>query len=246
MSRRSCNWEGSWIDELFLESLAARGLLPPRDQCEWRAAGEEIIPDPQLGEVVIFAEHVERGFKPPGSLFFRSLMQRLGLRLHDIGPNSMLQVSNFHVLCEDYLGAPPSIDFWLALFGCNSQREVTDAPFLQCGAISFQRRKGSIFPKLALAKKVKDWQRTFFYCKDTSPESEIHLPPWSPLPFEATSALSSKPDPSSLASIEILLDKVRALTLHGLTGSYILLDQMANSARESPSATYGGLHLPCR
>ena len=175
MSRRSCNWEGSWIDEVVLESLATRGLLPPRDQCEWRAAGEEIIPDPQPGEVVIFAEHVERGFKPPGSLFFRSLMQRLGLRLDDIGPNSILQVSNFHVLCEDYLGVSPSIDFWLALFGCNSQREATDASFLQCGAISFQRRKGSIFPKLALAKKVKDWQRTFFYCKDTSPEGEIRL-----------------------------------------------------------------------
>ena len=190
MSRRSCNWEGSWIDEVFLESLAARGLLPPRDQCEWRAAGEEIIPDPQPGEVVIFAEHVERGFKPPGSLFFRSLMQRLGLRLHDIGPNSILQVSNFHVLCEDYLRIPPLIDFWLALFSCNSKKEAIDASFLQCGAISFQRRKGSIFPKLALAKKVKDWQRTFFYCKYTSPEREVHLPPWSPLPFEATSALS--------------------------------------------------------
>ena len=130
----------------------------------------------------------------------------------------MLQVSNFHVLCEDYLGAPPSIDFWLAFFGCNSQREATYAPFLQCGAISFQRRKGSIFPKLALANKIKGWQRTFFYCKDTSPEGEIRLPPWSPLPFEATPALSSKPDPSSLSSIEILLNKVRVLTLHGLTG----------------------------
>ena len=218
MSRRKCNWEGSWVDEDFLESLSARGLLPPKDQCEWRAAGEEVIPNPQPGEIVIFAEHVERGFKPPGSLFFRSLMQQLGLRFHDIGPNLMLQVSNFHVLCEDYLGIPPSIDFWLALFNCNSQRETTDGPFLQCGAISFQRRRGSIFPKLTLAKKIKDWQRTFFYCKNTSPEGEIPLPFWSPLPFEATDALSSKPDPSSLPFVESLLDKVRALTLHGLTG----------------------------
>jgi hypothetical protein len=106
MSRRKCNWEGSWVDEDFLESLTARGLLPPKDQCEWRAAGEEVIPDPQPGEVVIFTEHVERGFKPPGSLFFCSLMQRLGLRFHDIGPNSMLQVSNFHVLCEGLSGYP--------------------------------------------------------------------------------------------------------------------------------------------
>ena len=116
----SCNWEGSWVTEQTLADLADAGFLPPKEDNVWRAPGDEIEPRPKPNELVMFVEHVERGFTPPGSLFFRNLMQRLGLRLHDIGPNSMLQVSNFHVLCEDYLGIAPNIDLWLASFSCNS------------------------------------------------------------------------------------------------------------------------------
>ena len=114
--------------------LAAKGFLPPKESNVWRAPGNEIKPRPKPNELVMFVEHVDHGFMPPGSLFFRDLMRRLGLRLHDIGPNSLLQVSNFHVLCEDYLGVAPNIDLWLASFSCNSQLSSKGGAYVQVGA----------------------------------------------------------------------------------------------------------------
>jgi len=86
----SCNWEGSWVTEEHLTDLAAKGFLPPKENNIWRAPGSEVEPRPKPNELVMFVEHVDRGFSPPGSAFFRDLMRRLGLRLHDIGPNFML------------------------------------------------------------------------------------------------------------------------------------------------------------
>ena len=154
---------------------------------------------------------------------------------HDIGPNTTLQVCNFHVLCKDYLAIDPSIDLRLSLFCCNSLHEGTGLPYLQCGAIAFQRRKDSVFPKLAFANRVRECQRTFFYCKDTSPEGEVHLPAWFPATFVSSPAFSSKPDPASASSIRILTNRIVALTLHGLTGlDLIYCWTKWHPARESP------------
>ena len=151
----SCNWEGSWVTEEHHTDLAAKGFLPPKESNVWRAPGDEDEPRPKPNELVMFVEHVDRGFSPLGSLFFRDLMRRLGLHLHDIGPNSMLQVSNFHVLCEDYLGVAPSIDLWLASFSCNSQLTCKADAYVQVGTISLQRHRNSALPKLALANRPR-------------------------------------------------------------------------------------------
>ena len=78
------------MTEEHLTDLATKGLLPPKGSNIWRAPGSEVEPHPKPNELVMFVEHVDRGFTPLGSTFFRDLMRRLGLRLHDIGPNSML------------------------------------------------------------------------------------------------------------------------------------------------------------
>jgi hypothetical protein len=218
----SCNWEGSWVTEETLADLAEAGFLPPKEDGVWRAPGDEIEPRPKPNELVMFVEHVERGFTPPGSPFFRNLLQRLGLRLHDIGPNSMLQVSNFHVLCEDYLGIAPNIDLWLASFTCNSQLVSKGGAYVQVGAISLQRHRNSCLPKLALANRPRAWQKSFFYCQDTSPEGETRLPSWSNTLFVPTEALKSKPRDSSMSFINESLIKIRALIGHGLTGLDLL------------------------
>jgi hypothetical protein len=43
-------------------------------------------------------------------------MMLYGLRLHDIAPNSLLQVSAFTFLCEAYLHIEPSMGLWLESF----------------------------------------------------------------------------------------------------------------------------------
>ena len=92
------NWTKSTVTTLMLQEYVNCGELPPKTEISWRAAGEEIRPNPKEGEVVVFLDHVQRGFRPPpGSLFFRRVLKYYGLRPQDIAPNSVLNISNFVV-----------------------------------------------------------------------------------------------------------------------------------------------------
>src|SRR4051812_48633249 len=68
------NWSKRWVTDAFLKEMETEGILPPQSEIEWRAPGKETRPQPQAGEVVVFAEHITRGFRPPGSKFFMSVM----------------------------------------------------------------------------------------------------------------------------------------------------------------------------
>ena len=66
----SANWGKSKATHLKLSDLEAAQLLRTQEEIHWRGARDEIRPQPDSGEVIVFTEHVTRGFRPPGSLFF--------------------------------------------------------------------------------------------------------------------------------------------------------------------------------
>ena len=68
------NWSNSWVSDALLKEMETEGILPPQSEIAWRAPGKETRPQPQAGEVVVFADHITRGFRPPGSKFFRSVL----------------------------------------------------------------------------------------------------------------------------------------------------------------------------
>jgi hypothetical protein len=105
----SSNWEGSNITIDDLRALARIGLLPKDEDGIWRAPREEETPTPRDNELVFFVAHIERGLSVEGSRFFYELLVFYGLRLHDIGPNSILQVSAFTFLCEAFLQVAPTM-----------------------------------------------------------------------------------------------------------------------------------------
>ena len=109
----SANWGGSSVDEEQLERLIDAGYISPLVQA--RAPGDEIEPAPAAGEIVVFVDHLYRGFSPPGNLFFRQVLDYYKLRIHDLAPNSILTLSNFVTLCEDYLQVQPDINFLAGL-----------------------------------------------------------------------------------------------------------------------------------
>ena len=174
-----------------------------------RAPGDEVVPAPAKDEVVIFSEHLFRGFTPPGNLFFRQLLAFYKLRIHDLAPNSVLTLSNFVTLCEDYLQIKPDLDLWLELFYCNPQPETSGGPLLQCGAVALQRRLHSVFPKPVFPNRIKDWQKTFFYCKDTSPADEPKLPLFSEDRLEATPLMKARCSEAARPKLESLIFRDR-------------------------------------
>ena len=103
-------------------------------------------PQPRDGEVVIFPDHMSRGFAPLGSKFFRDVLNFFDLRPQDIGPNSVSNIWNFQVFCEVYLGEEPSLLLFRELFYLNRQNECANGPSLELGGISIQRRRDCLFP----------------------------------------------------------------------------------------------------
>ena len=64
-----CNRVPSRVTEEQLNNLVQTGTLSKKDVIHWRVPGPECPPSPKDGEVAVFADHLARGFNPPGSKF---------------------------------------------------------------------------------------------------------------------------------------------------------------------------------
>ena len=69
-----CNWVPSRVTEDQLDDLVLIGALGSKDTIHWRAPVKECPPIPREGEVVVFVDHLARGFKLPGSKFYRDVL----------------------------------------------------------------------------------------------------------------------------------------------------------------------------
>ncbi|KAE8791839.1 hypothetical protein D1007_33668 [Hordeum vulgare] len=131
-------------------------LLPPASQVLVRIPGTETAPTPAMGEIVVFDEHFYRGFRLPASSFFSEWLHLFGLQPHHLGPNAILQLSAFVVLCEDFMGIEPRLDLWRILFFFKQQSIAMDKaelekligprPMTPCGAALVHHHSKSGFP----------------------------------------------------------------------------------------------------
>ena len=86
----TCNWVPSTVSNSKLAEFVKSGHLPKKDIILYRAPDpSEEKPHPKAEEVIIFTDHTSRGFAPPGSKFFREVLNFFDLRPQDIGPNSV-------------------------------------------------------------------------------------------------------------------------------------------------------------
>ena len=61
------DWLPTKVNDTILADYVKTGNLDPEDVIGWRTGFGEDLPNPKEGEIVVFVEHLERGFKPPGS-----------------------------------------------------------------------------------------------------------------------------------------------------------------------------------
>ena len=77
----TCNWVPSIVTNSKLAEFVKSGHLPKKDVMSYRAPDpSEEKPHPQAREVIIFTDHMSRGFAPPGSKFFREVLNFFDLR----------------------------------------------------------------------------------------------------------------------------------------------------------------------
>ena len=214
----ACNWVPSRVTEAQLEGCVATGALAKKEVIHWRAPGPENPPEPKDGEVVVFVDHLGRGFSPPGSKFFRDVLASFQLHPQDIGPNSVSNICHFQVFCEAYLQEEPTVELFRDFFYLNRRTEFTDGLNTELGGMAIQKRKDVSFPHAKLHSHPKDWNQTWFYCKDTSPTDENPLPGYRPHRLSNTHPFPQRLTAKERSNYAPQLSKLRAFMANGLTG----------------------------
>jgi hypothetical protein len=74
------NWTHSNVSREQLLRLVEAGQLPPLTAAvEWKVPGDEFVPRPPKGFVVLFVAFHERGFSVPTGWFIRRVLFEYGL-----------------------------------------------------------------------------------------------------------------------------------------------------------------------
>jgi hypothetical protein len=85
------NWKSSIMSGAKIQILEERGFLP--HDSDLRPAAGEIFPRPVPSEAVVLVEHFRCGFGTPAHDFLRSVLRELGIGLHLLHPDWLLQVA---------------------------------------------------------------------------------------------------------------------------------------------------------
>ena len=130
----SCNWVKSIVTDSTLDDFVKTDYLPKKEVMPYRAPNpDEEFPQPKDGEVVVFTDHMNRGFTPPGSKFVRDVLNFFDLHPQDIGPNSVSNICNFQVFSEVYLSEEPNLLLFRELFYLIRQTECASSQSLELG-----------------------------------------------------------------------------------------------------------------
>lgn len=211
----------NWVKPLSLTApwmIVKTSYLPKKEVMPYRARNpDEEFPQTKDEEVVVFTDHMNWGFTPPGSKFFRDVLNFFYLHPQDIGPNSVSNICDFQVFNKVYLGEEPNLLLVGELFYLNCQTECASGQSLELGGVSIQPRRDVIFPYANKPSHPKDWNMTWFYCKDTSPADENPLPGFRALHLGTNDLLPDKITATERKSLAPTLSKIKALLGNGLT-----------------------------
>ena len=84
--------------------------------------------------------------------------------------------------------------------------------------MAIQKRKEITYPHARLHSHPKEWNATWFYCKDTSPDDENPLPGFRPERLSNTHPFPQRLSAKERSKYASQLSKLRAFMANGLTG----------------------------
>ncbi|KAK1601946.1 hypothetical protein QYE76_027051 [Lolium multiflorum] len=148
-------WGKSKVTRESLLPYVASGVIPEFNRERWRVPPADGGTPPAAGEFVIFLSFLDRGFALPTSDFLRQLLAFYSIKVSDLGPHSVQQISLFVALCECYLACPPYFPLWVSIFhGRATRASKGGEALIPNGGITFQVKSGESFIDMALPKKA--------------------------------------------------------------------------------------------
>ena len=181
-ARGKHDWAKSSVALKTLQALEKEGQIAAG---EWRKPGDEVVPKPKGDERVVFVDHVKRGFSLPLHAFVRGLLYVYGLQVHDLPPNSIMQITCFMVVCECFLGIHPHWALWKRLFYVKS---ASRGVAYRTGGFMIQSRPNVPYFNMKFCDSVQGWRRRWFYLKDRSRPGEN----FGVAPFNANASFSRR------------------------------------------------------
>ncbi|KAK1604462.1 hypothetical protein QYE76_028135 [Lolium multiflorum] len=176
-------WKGSEVTQHEIDWLYRSRRIPEGVSC--RRPGDEIEPDPEDDEFVVFLAHFERGFGLPASDFFRQFLDFYKLQPHHLPDNAIFYLSCYATFMEAYMGLRPTREtfarfYSLRINSVQGKNIPKPKPPVQCGSCIIGFRQGGPFFKFTGLDSCRAWERTFFYVKNTGRADLINLPAFNP------------------------------------------------------------------
>jgi len=112
--------------------------------------------------------------------FFRELLYYYGIRMNHLNPNSILQLSIFIHLCEDFLGIPPSICLFRYFFKLKLHPHAANPDVVGGAGFQFRVGRKTEFLTYTLRDSKKNGKSKWFYSGNVLPSLETHVvdTPW--------------------------------------------------------------------
>ena len=142
----------STVREKDIKKLREAVYLAKKIVHRLSAAGQ-IVPTLEPHERVVFLPHFVRGLGFPLHPFIRGITYYYGFDLHDLSPNSFLNISTFIVVCEAFLRILPHFCLWLKIF--NVKPKVVSSQQVECGGAMVGKMPNLTWPKGSFVETVK-------------------------------------------------------------------------------------------
>ena len=144
----------STIQEKDIKKLREARYLAEKITHHLPTAGQ-IVPTLEPHERVVFLPHFVRRLGFPLHPFVRSMMYYYGIDLHDMYPNSFLNISTFIVVCEAFLHISSHFGLWLKVF--NVKPKVVSGENVECGGAMVSKMPMVTWPTGTFNDSIKEW-----------------------------------------------------------------------------------------
>jgi len=167
-------WPPSNVTRSALDARVKARILRPLTDVElpeWIVPlANDREPNPPPGYVVCFLSFLDRGFGTPVGRLIRAILRYYEVELHNLNPNSVMQVAVFAMVCERFLGVPPHWNLWLHLFKADmaARYEGGEKFPLWVGGCTLQLRqqRSSQYIWSAMPTSNQGWQSGWFYLRN--------------------------------------------------------------------------------
>jgi hypothetical protein len=198
---------------VFGESKVTLDLIKEYEAAEFfpvgdaRASFDEQVPILEANEVVVFQDFFTCGLRSPYDPILPSILERFSVKIHQLSPNSLLELSKFFWIMKTFK-CTFSADIFVRLFELVIEKDILklddgqyyEAHYACCTFNTHKQnsRKGLTRIQLAPCCKTnfpKDWSSYWFYVKVNMSKILGYTGPAYPLysPIEAVTATCTAP-----------------------------------------------------